>query len=250
MGSWDIDMATELAANEYYQRTWAVNAMQISCEGFRLKKGVGGWGRFGTFKQAIYLTKSPQVAGGFGNIMFKCKLRDGISILRIDEQFDAKVIDYLKREFGKQIVRGDLSQAIPRNKKLTRKELINLVNYRFWKTKGQSKDKDRLKWQGTISSLRQHLVLHKFDAVGETEDLDGVAVFNPSFVTAEKIYCTEFREIEKGILRECKPEKLAQMVKEDIADYRELDDDRSYQEEWDYIENLLQRYCRENKVAM
>ena len=120
-------VSDNLADNEYYHGTIDYNAIQILYEGFRLKKKVSPYGRHGTFKQALYLTKSIDTAAlfAYGDIVFKCRLAGGLSVLKITERYDPKVIDTLKREFGKSILTGDISKAIPRNKHLTRKELIN-----------------------------------------------------------------------------------------------------------------------------
>lgn len=45
-----------LSDNEYYHGTVSHKAIQILYEGFRLKKYHSNYGRYGTFKQGIYLT--------------------------------------------------------------------------------------------------------------------------------------------------------------------------------------------------
>jgi len=114
----------KLADNEYYHGTEAYKALSILYEGFRLKKGYSFYGSGGTFKQALYLTKSVDAAVAFGHFIFRCKLADGVSILRIDEYYDKTIINSLRREFGKNILTGDITKALPRNKHLKKKELI------------------------------------------------------------------------------------------------------------------------------
>jgi hypothetical protein len=135
------------------------------------------------FKEGIYLTKSIDVAEmlAYGDIIFKCRLSEKTSILRIDEKYDKKVIDYLRREFGREILTSDISKAMPSNKHLTKKELINLLNYRFHKDFWRQNRKGE--WCSEISpSIRQQLKLHKYDAIGNAENEAGIAVFNPAFV--------------------------------------------------------------------
>ena len=86
-------LKVKLADNEFYHGTTDDNAIQILYEGFRLKKRYCNYGRYGTFKQGIYLTKSIAVAEMFAyrDVVFKCRLADKTTILRIDEKGAVRV---------------------------------------------------------------------------------------------------------------------------------------------------------------
>ncbi len=142
-----------LATDEYYHGTLDYKAIQILYEGFRLKKSSSDYGRYGTFKQGLYLTKTLPVASLFGSkYVFRCRIEQGISILWLNDNYDKKVIAYLKREFSKSILDGDISKVIPRNKNLTKNELIHLLNYRF--SKASWARKHIHKWFNVVSSFR------------------------------------------------------------------------------------------------
>jgi hypothetical protein len=238
----------KLVDNEYYHGTFDYKAIQILYEGFRLKKRYCDWGRTGTFKEGIYLTKSIDVAEMFayGDVIFKCRLSDKISILRIDEKYEKKIIDYLRREFGRNILTGDISKAMPANKHLTKKELINLINYRFSRM-GYWKGNDIWKWDAVIPSVRHQLKLHKYDAVGNAENMAGIAVFNPAFVKPLKMFHFGYKGI-KPFLKELDKKKFASDLKQTISEHREYCDNDNEREGLDYIESLLQRYRKENSI--
>jgi len=237
-----------LSDNEYYHGTMDYKAIQILYEGFRLKKQYSDYGRYGTFKEGLYLSKSLEPAALFGytDIIFTCVLKMGISILKIDESYDKKVIDSLKREFGKDILTGDLSKVIPRNKHLTRKELINLLNYRFAKTVWH-KTKDIQKWRSALSSVKQQLSLHKFDAIGMPDTEAGVAVFNPTFVKPIAIYHVKRDHTGKAYLLGFNKSQFVSVLRKDIEEFRDPDDTADMKE-WDHVESLLDRYLSENNL--
>lgn len=179
-------------------------------------------------------------------------------------EYDQKVINYLKREFSKDILTGPITNAIPRNKHLTRNELIHLLNYRFKRVR---KSRNWEKWFYSISSFRQQLQLHKYDGVGEVKYLDGLVIFNPSFVEPIKLFevfkCGEkplesdprFREAVYS-LREMNKQMFVTAIdryyKEYVEPSPEEGDDPLSQEdikEWDYIRSLQKRYCQENVLV-
>ena len=244
-----LPIKATLANNEYYHGTTDHKAIQILYEGFRFKKEFSDWGKRSTFKQGIYLTKSLEIASlfSYSYIIFKCRLSEGISLLRIDGKYDPKVIDYLKREFGKDLLTKDISKSIPRNKHLTRKELINLLNYRYCQM-GNWKAKDSEKWFATLSSVRQQLVLHKYDAIGEPMEEVGIAVFNPSHVKALDIYHVHLGSDRKPHLVPFDKKRFVARLKEDQAEFGDNPDYPEGRERWNYIGSLLQRYCEENEL--
>lgn len=236
----------KLAENEFYHGTTDYKAIQILYEGFRLKKKYCGYGISGTFKQGIYLTKSIDIAEMFAhrNVVFKCELADKTSILRIDEKYDKKIISYLRREFGREILTSDISKAMPANKHLTKKELINLINYRFSQM-GYWKENDWWKWDAVLPSIRHQLKLHKYDAIGNAENMAGIAVFNPTFVKTLQMFHIGYKGI-RPFLKELDIKKFASDLGLTISEHRAYCDNDNEREGLSYIESLLQRYRKEN----
>lgn len=238
----------KLADNEYYHGTEAYKALPILYEGFRLKKEYCFYGSGGTFKQGLYLTKSVDTAVVFGDFVFRCKLADGVSVLRVDEHYDQKIINSLRREFGKNILAGDITKAMPRNKHLKKKELIHLVNYRYAKRGNWMLDKS-WKWDAVVSSVRQQLQKHKYGAIGNTDDLDGLAVLNPAYVKPLELYGA-WKENLKGFLKELDKQSFVYAVKRDIRKLGEIYDSPEEKAIRDHVEVLLARYCQENGLPL
>ena len=79
--------------------------------------------------------------------IIECELSIDKPILWIDGNYDKKVIKYLKKEFSKNIVdySKKIDKLIPKNKHLTKTEVINLVNYwdslkkKYWDSGRESK---------------------------------------------------------------------------------------------------------------
>jgi hypothetical protein len=233
-----------LAENEYYHGTTCYKAIQILYEGFRFKKAFSNFGRYGTFKQGIYLTKSLSVAGLFGSdYVFKCRLAKGVSVLWLDENYDQKIIDYLKREFSKHILTEPISKVIPKNKNLTRKELIHLLNYRFHKTRWGNR-KDRQKWRLNVSNFRQQLLFHKYDGVGETKKEVGLIIFNPSLVEPLELLRVVSMG-EKHTLEPANPKKFNWEINQYCTDMTEYFDPEEVPE-LEHVRSLQLRYCRDN----
>jgi hypothetical protein len=235
----------DLSDREYYHATEGYKAIQILYEGFRLKGQHSSWGKSSVFGQAAYLTKSLETALTFAqDVVFKCRVMDGVSILRIDGCYDDKIIDSLRANFGKHILSGNVSKAIPHNKHLTRRELIHLVNYRFLKM-GSWKASERWKWDHMLSSVRHQLQLHKFDAIGELDNEAGLAVFNPASVEPLGMYHLGYVD-EGPFLRALDKQRFLDDLRETIRNLRGYSETTEEYKELDYLELLLDRYRREN----
>ena len=233
-----------LDENEYYHGTAHYNAIQILYEGFRLRKY---YSQSGTFKRAIYLTKSLSIVDFFGlKYVFKCRLKKGISVLWLDRNYDPKVIQYLKKEFSKSILTEPISKVIPRNKKLTKTELIHLLNYRFSKARYWSKKNFR-HWAANISSLREQLLLHKYDGVGELKSMEGLAIFNPSFV--EPMELSKVVSVgEKTLLKPVNPKRFVAEINDLYSDL--IEDYDEVRQEWEnHISPMIKRYCRDHGLS-
>lgn len=175
----------EPAVNFYYHGTKALGAVCISIDGFRLlPTTLRRWG-YGAIGNGIYVTGLLDIASFFAEAyIFRVRMRPGSRILRLDGQYDQSVIDYLRREFGKEVLSHHFDRAIPKNKHLTRTELIQLANYLWEKEKGFTA------WGSAEEQgpMRRYLMKHQYDGVGCLDSHMGVVVFNPSTLQTDGLF--------------------------------------------------------------
>ncbi len=125
----------------FYHGTPIDNAVGI------IERGYGeGYGLLGS---GVYITCNWLIALwamywkdylGHGAILRVCISR-GTRILNSSKKPDRKCLQYLRKEFGKEILEKHPRKVIPKNKRLTQKEFINLFRYHYWNF--QEKEKNR-----------------------------------------------------------------------------------------------------------
>ncbi len=189
-------------SKEYFHGTWTGHAYSIMSRGFEL----GHWGHGHMRGRGVYIAQNLASAAlwTFGDIIIRCRLQPGTRILWIDGNFDQRVIDYLRREFGRELLELGpyFHKAIPPNKQLTRRELGHLTNYillhpRRFRGPLTYKGK-RARYGDTwlyLSRLHEQIKRHGYDALGDRSfaywDSDEVVVFNPARVlplSAHKLF--------------------------------------------------------------
>jgi hypothetical protein len=116
-------------------------------------------------------------------------------------------VEYLRREFGKEIVSPRFGKTLPKNKKLTKREIISLMNLLFEKAVQAEWDEGAwVEWLRNLTALRGQLRRHQFHAVGRAEEIWGVAVFDPSRVRLlEVLDARELSAAEGGDVVGLKP---------------------------------------------
>jgi hypothetical protein len=145
--------------------------------------------------RGIYVTSDLEIARNWARVercapvVIRCRIRSGLRVLWRELNPSPKTLDYLKREFGKEILDpARFYQSIPRNKQLTRKELVHLASHfrslGWWPT------------NKSLALLRGHLTRHGFDAFADATEEDWVfphemVVFNPAFVEPIEVYKVE-----------------------------------------------------------
>lgn len=202
----------------YYHGTSYYSAYRILKEGFRIVKYYGGG--CAVKGKGIYVTDNLNYAYDMAiskgwNIkdknypnkacIIQCDLNITNPIFWTKKEYDNKVITYLKKEFSKNIVdyNQNINKFIPKNKKLTKSEVIHLVNYwhtnkqkakdRFYKNKsniwGPSKEKGDSCF---LDNVRFLLSRYNFSGWGQYThdcwDSDEIVIFNPSEVVPIKVY--------------------------------------------------------------
>jgi len=133
-----------------------------------------------------------------GGAILRVNISKGTRILNSAIKPDSKCLQYLRKEFGKDILNKHPRKVIPKNKRLTQREFINLFRYHYWKT--HEKNKRRLddlphsfmyylnQSAGVTKQRRLHIdllfnlmtdlrVQYQFDGFGNPEDDLGIVIF-------------------------------------------------------------------------
>ena len=123
------------------------------------------------------------------------RLEPGTRILWVEGDYDRRVINSLRREFGQELL--DLGphfeRALPHNKQLTKNELIQLCNYVLlkyrrgrWSAALRAKKGIRVRYLETwrrLSRLHGQIKRYGYHAIGDRSDMDWdsdeIVVFNP-----------------------------------------------------------------------
>ena len=117
-------------SKEYFHGTWAGYVYSIMTRGFEL----GHEGSGNLRGRGVYIAQKVGSAALWTcseSIIIRCRLQPGTRILWMDGEYDQRVINSLRREFGEELLElgPHFHKAIPHNKQLTRQELFHLTNY-------------------------------------------------------------------------------------------------------------------------
>ncbi len=155
-------------SERYYHGTTALSAVCIEVEGFRLlDERVRHWGR-GYLGHGIYLSRSLPTARWFrleGPYVLEVALGPGTKVLRVEGSYDPRRIRSLRREFGRGILSPDFEKAIPRNKELRPRELIDLVNWLYQ----SDRRRDRHGFYEGLRAIRRSVRRTGYSAFGDRE---------------------------------------------------------------------------------
>jgi len=189
--------------NWYFHGTTPRRARLIRREGFRIgpimlpgddEPYYLGYGNIG---YGTYISENWRVAVWFGYSLLRIRLEPGTRLLTMPSEPDGKILKYLKREFGKDILNTDrLDRVLPNNKRLTLKEHVAVLGYHyrevgryFW---SPDRDLNEKKW----TSKRKHvLAMHNIGSdlrrfgihgYGDPQGFNGIVVFEPSRLVLDK----------------------------------------------------------------
>jgi len=168
-------------ATTFYHGTDEKYAWSIMSHGFRLgnERWGHGWGN------GVYLSGTDDFASNWGRIIICCRLQTGTRLLWHDD-YDRKVIDSLRREFGKTIVSPEFWKILPHNKQFTRSEVIQLWHYlvtRYYESPRRFNTGRFERLQKNYSRIYEQLRRHGYDVVGfRDSDWPEILVFNPARV--------------------------------------------------------------------
>ena len=132
------EIVENLQSHVFYHGTSFLAVWPIAKRGFQvwhepgveedvIRRFPGG----GDLGKGIYITCDWRVAAYFGDAILQVGLRPGTRILDASVPEDSATIDYLRREFSREILEQMPHKVLPRNKHLTQRELIGLVRYHY-----------------------------------------------------------------------------------------------------------------------
>ena len=145
--------------------------------------------------RGIYLTKSIDRAYSYAmcnspdyilwGAVVSVRLKKSTRILDISAPPDKSTLNYLKKEFGKDIINPfRFHLCIPRNKHLTKKEIIALCRYFHHQQEDDTPAYDRALGK---SRMPQYLHRYQYDGYGDANGPAGVSILKP-FVIEEVKY--------------------------------------------------------------
>ena len=131
----------------------------------------------GVYGRGTYVTCDWRAAIFFGPVLFRVELKPGTRVLRLDEDPDTTVLDALRREFGQEILIKSPRKVMPRNKRLTLNEAIQLARYHHQRPYF-SNNQIKIERHGALMfELRSLLVRYGIQGWGDPENLGGIVVF-------------------------------------------------------------------------
>jgi len=188
----------------YYHGTSPASAKLIWTNGFRVGRFLPPgedeprWIGYGNIGYGTYVSADWRVALWYGRVLVRSSMRRGTRILEMPSQPDAKILSYLKREFGKDILKTvHLSQVLPRNKRLTLEEHIAVLGYHyrevgryFWsegRTLGETKHRRKRLNIRAMHRLGAELRRFGMHGYGEPEGFNGIVMFEPSRLVVDRL---------------------------------------------------------------
>jgi len=191
-----------ITGNVFFHGTSKRNARKILRAGFRdwswtaetpllkykAKQGIARWMHGGQYGRGTYVTCNWLSALFFGPVLFRVELQPGTRILCLDLPPDGKVLDSLKRNFGREILTNSPWKVMPRNKRLTLDEAIQLVRHHSSMREGAPWASQRgEKHEKLMFDLRNILVRYGIQGWGDPTDLGGIVIFATDRLKAREV---------------------------------------------------------------
>jgi len=167
--------ARKILRHGFSDRSWTAKSHKFR---FMAKQGIDLFFHGGALGHGVYCTANWKSALHFGPVLFRVEIQPGTRILDLDLPPDPRIIDRLKREFGHEILSRHPLKVMPRNKRLTLDEAIQLARY-HQSGKAHARLGDGF-WdfhQARLLEIRSILIRYGIHGWGESTDLDGIAIF-------------------------------------------------------------------------
>jgi len=192
------DIAGNPRKQEFFHGTSLEAAEKIAKQGFRVwfhDDEIGHCPSGGNLGNGVYFTCDWRMALWFGPTLLRIAIRPGTKILNASIRPEDKVIDYLKREFGREILTKPPWKVLPKNKKLRSRELVNLFRYHYrhaWERQNRGKGsrdwpRKREVHQELLRNFRSMLIRHGFHAYGNPTDDNGIVAFAEDRLMLEEV---------------------------------------------------------------
>ena len=140
----------------------------------------------GNLGTGLYISCNWRIALWFGPTLLRVEILHGTKLLNSALSPDSKIVDYLQREFGREILRKPPWNVLPRNKKLKLRELVSLFRYHYCHTWEKEYSRDRCglsRWprrrefhSRLLDDFRKILIRYGFHGYGNPEDDNGIGV--------------------------------------------------------------------------
>ncbi len=176
------DVLANLRRHVFFHGTSLANAQAILTQGFRIWHRDPEHGRYacgGNLGNGIYLSCSWATALWFGPALLRVTLRPGTRVLDTSLRPSRQALGFLTREFGREILEKPPWKVLPQNKRLKRRELVELFRHQYWKT-WDDPEFGKARWEKRFALLgrfRSMLVRYGYHAYGHPADDNGVVVF-------------------------------------------------------------------------
>ena len=165
--------------------SWTENSYRFR---YRKKEGADRQKHGGALGPGTYVTRNWRVGLHFGPVLFRVELQPGTKIVTLDVPAEAKIINRLKREFGHEILIKNPLKVIPRNKRLTLEEAIQLTRHHFNTSLNCGRDWEAWDFhRSRMFELRPILMRYGIHGWGESSDLFGIAIFNTSRIEIREV---------------------------------------------------------------
>ena len=183
----DNDILENFQKHVFYHGTSLDAAESIIQQGFQVWIQIEDWGRGprgGNLGVGVYVSCNWRTALWFGATLLRVSIRPGTRLLNAAIPPDRSCLAYLEKEFGREILNKRPLKVLPKNKKLTLHELVNLFRYHYFHTWERDYGDNFFNWprrremhSELVKDFRKLLIRYGFDGFGNPEDDNGLVVF-------------------------------------------------------------------------
>ncbi len=208
----------------FFHGTSLIAAEAIVQNGFKVwfdDRDLGRYSGGGNLGTGIYVTRNWRIALWFGPTLLQLETLPGTRLLNSALPPDPNIIEYLQREFGREILRKTPWKVLPRNKSLTQRELISLFRYHYgfaWEKEYSKKQDGIARWSKRrkmhfrlLDDFKNILVRYGFDGYGNPEDDNGIIIF------------AEDKLIVKSIVVNIPPVNYTELSETDFGQFQSLE---------------------------
>jgi hypothetical protein len=184
----------------------------------------GRWFRDGNLGIGTYLSCDWRTALWFGNTLIQATVTKGTRVLDTSIPPERRVLKYLSREFGREILEPrDPRTVIPRNKSLLQREFIALFRHHFqeaWHSKDTISEAGKagrtLKHAEMVHVFSRRMFHYGFHGFGHPSSDNGILIVQSERIIPERVLLDVPREKHEALVEpdSCRRVSLSQLVKQ------------------------------------